>query len=74
MKVHWKKLMTQTAIWMASEIVLNLIGLDALADYSEFLLEAHDVSYLQELSVVKDRASGLDDPLARWTSHYRFGN
>lgn len=35
----WKKLCVKATIWLATEIVLNLLGLDNLADYSEFLFE-----------------------------------
>ncbi|EAW35941.1 hypothetical protein [Lyngbya sp. PCC 8106] len=39
MQVRWKKLITKTLIWLLAELLLNLIGLDDLADYSEFLFE-----------------------------------
>jgi hypothetical protein len=42
MRVHWKNLFTRLSLWLAGEILLNLIGLDSLADYSEFLLEHHE--------------------------------
>lgn len=37
MKVKWKKLITMSLMWLASEIVLNFSGLDNLADYGEFI-------------------------------------
>jgi hypothetical protein len=37
MKVRWRKLILQIAFWAIAEIVLNLIGLDDLADYGEFV-------------------------------------
>ncbi|MBD2313705.1 hypothetical protein H6G20_18720 [Desertifilum sp. FACHB-1129] len=37
MKIHWKKLLFSLTIWLISEISLTLIGLDDLADYSEFI-------------------------------------
>jgi hypothetical protein len=37
MRVRWKKLLAKTLIWLAIEICLNVLGLDTLADYSEFI-------------------------------------
>ena len=39
MKMQWKKIWVKTTIWLLTEIILNLLGLDNLADYSEFLFE-----------------------------------
>jgi hypothetical protein len=33
----WKLVIYKTGIWLAAEIWLNLIGLDDLADYSDFV-------------------------------------
>jgi hypothetical protein len=37
MKFYWKKVLLKTTIWLAAEIMLNLLGLDNIADYSEFV-------------------------------------
>lgn len=37
MVIRWKNLVNRTGFWLATEIWLNLLGLDNLADYSEFL-------------------------------------
>jgi hypothetical protein len=37
MKNQWQKLLVKLTIWLATEILLNLVGLDNLADCSEFL-------------------------------------
>ncbi|VEP16559.1 conserved hypothetical protein [Hyella patelloides LEGE 07179] len=37
MKVRWKILLTSMTMWLIGEFVLNLVGLDEFADYSEFL-------------------------------------
>ena len=37
MKVRWKIFLGRIAIWLAAEIFLTCLGLDDLADYSEFL-------------------------------------
>lgn len=34
-----RKSITKMTIWLIAEIILNLIGLDDLADYSEFVFE-----------------------------------
>jgi hypothetical protein len=39
MKKQWKKVWVKVATWLVAEIILNLSGLDTLADYSEFLFE-----------------------------------
>ena len=39
MKVRWNKLLTKVVIWLLAEILLNFLGLDDLADYSEFIFE-----------------------------------
>ncbi|WP_201026066.1 hypothetical protein [Mastigocoleus testarum] len=38
-KVLWRKLFLKTFVWLITELLLNLIGIDDLADYSEFLFE-----------------------------------
>ena len=43
MQISWKILLTKTIIWLASEILLNSIGLDTLADYSEFVFDKNTV-------------------------------
>ncbi len=37
MEIRWRKLLLKLTIWLVIEIVLNLMGLDDIADYSEFL-------------------------------------
>jgi hypothetical protein len=37
MRVKWKMLITKVAVWMLLELSLSFLGLDQLADYSEFL-------------------------------------
>lgn len=39
MKLRWKTLLVQVAIWAVSEVALTCVGLDDLADYSEFILD-----------------------------------
>ena len=39
MKVHWKKFCIRISVWLAAEVLLNIIGIDDLADYSEYHFE-----------------------------------
>jgi hypothetical protein len=49
MKEWWKQQFTKIAIWVVTEILLSLIGLDTLADYSEFVFEQKEVSQVAVL-------------------------
>ena len=39
MNVQWKNLLARTALWLVAEILLSCLGLDELADCSEFVFE-----------------------------------
>jgi hypothetical protein len=41
MLVNWHETLVKTAMWMVVEIYLDFVGLDSLADYSEFIFERH---------------------------------
>jgi hypothetical protein len=41
MQVRWQQLMVKLTVWMAAEVILNLVGTDSLADYSEFLYRSY---------------------------------
>lgn len=38
MKINWQKLIMKIFFWLVLEFIFNLINIDQLADYSEFLL------------------------------------
>ncbi len=38
-----KNVLTKIAVWLAAEIIFNFLGIDSLADYSEFLFETNVV-------------------------------
>ncbi|MGK7891919.1 MAG: hypothetical protein AB4042_21540 [Leptolyngbyaceae cyanobacterium] len=38
MQVHWQQLIIQFSVWLMAEVVLTLMGIDDLADYSEYQL------------------------------------
>jgi len=44
MKTQRKQLFIKTATWLIAEVVLNLAGLDNLADYSEFVFDQNSAS------------------------------
>ena len=43
MKVRWKTLLGSITMWLFVEISLELVGLDQLADYSEFLQDKYQL-------------------------------
>ncbi|MGD1951027.1 MAG: hypothetical protein ACFB14_15455 [Leptolyngbyaceae cyanobacterium] len=51
MKINYCQLLAKLLVWLVAEVVLNYVGLDNLADYSEYLKEQSTVtiavSYLQ---------------------------
>ncbi|MGL5083775.1 MAG: hypothetical protein ACRC8A_20020 [Microcoleaceae cyanobacterium] len=51
MNIRWKKLLIQGAIWLVSELILNLAGLDNLADYSEIVFEQHPAIIFSQFRV-----------------------
>jgi preprotein translocase subunit SecG len=44
MKIQWQKILVKITFWLIVEIILNLLGLDNLADYSEFVFEGHSMA------------------------------
>lgn len=48
MKVQWQKMVVKITVWVVAEIILNLIGLDNVADYTEFVFE-QDMVILTDL-------------------------
>ena len=41
MNIYWKKLAKTILFWLVSEMLLNFLGLDNLADYGEFMGNKH---------------------------------
>ncbi|WAL61044.1 hypothetical protein [Thermocoleostomius sinensis] len=39
MNAQRRNLFLKTATWLIAEVILNLVGLDNLADYSEFIFD-----------------------------------
>jgi hypothetical protein len=49
MNVRWNQLIIKITIWVAGEVLLNVMGLDTLADYSEFFFEHQESFFVSEL-------------------------
>jgi hypothetical protein len=43
MQIQCKKIIFNTAFWLATEIVLELTGFDAIANYSEYIFAHKDL-------------------------------
>jgi len=39
MNINWRKLLLRGSIWLCLEIALNCLGIDDMADYSEYVFE-----------------------------------
>ncbi len=52
MKIRWKKLLTNSFIWISAEIFFNCLGLDTIADYSEFVFDRNYASSPQVVSLI----------------------
>lgn len=44
MQAQWQKILVKLTFWLIIEIFLNLLGLDSLADYSEFVFEGKAIA------------------------------
>lgn len=44
---HYQKLILNLIFWLFLEIILNLTGLDDVADYSEFIFNYENVNTIQ---------------------------
>ena len=44
---QWQKLFFKLMFWLVLEILLNLMGLDDVADYGEFVFNDENITILQ---------------------------
>ncbi|MDJ0531744.1 MAG: hypothetical protein QNJ70_04465 [Xenococcaceae cyanobacterium MO_207.B15] len=51
MKTIWKQSLFRAMVWLSAEIILNCVGLDDLADYSEFIFE-RDIIALNHIHLI----------------------
>lgn len=52
MQTQWQKTLIQISFWLILEILLNLLGLDNLADYSEFVFDQKTITVSRCISEV----------------------
>lgn len=50
MKTKWSTLVLKIIIWLSGEIYLTAIGLDNLADYSEFIFQCRVLAPISEVA------------------------
>ena len=68
MKPIWKQSLYRVIVWLVAEIILNCVGLDDLADYSEFIFEGNTIN-LDRITMY--RLSQVDSkPLCSFLSFY----
>ena len=49
MKIKWRKLLTNFCFWAIAEATLNFVGLDTVADYSEFLISKAEIANISQV-------------------------
>ncbi|MBE9166314.1 hypothetical protein IQ238_01780 [Pleurocapsales cyanobacterium LEGE 06147] len=61
MKTRWKKTLIEITVWVIAEILLNLLGLDNLADYSEFIFkyEVTTINHILEPTIATTAKSSF---------------
>lgn len=47
MMIRWKQLLVSLSLWLIAEICLNLVGIDDLVDYSEYIFDRHAIVMLR---------------------------
>jgi hypothetical protein len=52
MQSRQQKIWTRILMWLMAEILLNWVGFDNLADYSEFIFEKHSVVFIHLTTVI----------------------
>ncbi len=59
MKRIWKQSLYRVTVWLAAEIILNCLGIDNLADYSEFVFEHNTIDFDSSYPFSKTSAQNL---------------
>ncbi len=55
MNNQWQSILIKITVWLIVEIFMNLLGVDTLADYSEFIFEGKTPvikGYVSEIAIV----------------------
>lgn len=50
MNIYWQKIVFKILCWLAVEAIFNLIGIDDLVDYSEFLFVPREIVQVERFS------------------------
>ncbi|MEM9218391.1 MAG: hypothetical protein AAGD25_29130 [Cyanobacteria bacterium P01_F01_bin.150] len=50
--MRFRNVLLRTSLWLTTEVLLNLMGLDNLADYSEFIFQARSHAVIQAAIVL----------------------
>ena len=48
MSIRWQQFLHHAFFWLIAEIILNSIGIDTLADYSEFVFAQHPITNISQ--------------------------
>ena len=59
-QVKWKKFIFQILAWLIAEIYLSILGIDNLADYSEFLVESSRLKFEVGLMAITESGTSGD--------------
>ncbi len=51
--MKWQKLLIKITFWFIAEVLLNIFGMDDLADYSEFVFE-HRHTHISNVARLND--------------------
>ena len=43
MTIRWQQLLVSLSLWLIAELFLNLVGIDDLVDYSEYIFDRHAI-------------------------------
>jgi len=47
-QARWRKTLVKGTLWLSSELVLGLIGMDTVADYGEFLTQSQVAEHVNQ--------------------------
>ena len=47
-QARWRKTLLKGTLWLSSELVLGMVGLDTVADYSEFLMKSQVADHVNQ--------------------------
>jgi len=47
-QARWRKTLLKGTLWLSSELVLGLIGMDTVGDYGEFLMQHQVADHLSQ--------------------------